>query len=114
MLHTKALHSRPNDGHSLGILIAETQALTGVESKRAYVDKGYIGHNASKPLRVYRSSQRRRAYGQIKEELRRRGAIEPVVSHLRSDGHLGRNYLTSTCRFILATDTQVPSISGQV
>ncbi len=74
-------------------MIAETQALTGVEIKRAYVDKGYVGHDAPKPLRVYRSGQKRGVFGQIKRELRRRAAIEPVIGHLKSDGHLGRNYL---------------------
>ena len=63
MLHTKAFHSRPNDGHNLGIVIADSQALTGVEIKRAYVDKGYAGHNAPKPLRVYRSGQKRGVHG---------------------------------------------------
>ncbi len=74
-------------------MIAETQALTGVEIKRVYVDKGYIGHNAPKPLRVYRSGQKRGVHGQIKKELRRRAAIEPVIGHLKSEGHLDRNYL---------------------
>ncbi len=69
------------------------QALTGVEIKRAYVDKGYVGHNAPKPLRVYRSGQKRGVFGQIKKELRRRAAIEPVIGHLKSEGHLERNYL---------------------
>ncbi len=76
-----------------GTVIAETQALTGVEIKRVYVDKGYIGHNAPKPLRVYRSGQKRGVHGQIKKELRRRAAIEPVIGHLKSEGHLERNYL---------------------
>jgi IS5 family transposase len=93
VLHAKAFHGRPYDGHTLGTVIAETQALTGVEIKRAYVDKGYIGHDAPKPLRVYRSGQKRGVFGQIKRELRRRAAIEPVIGHLKSDGHLGRNYL---------------------
>ena len=93
MLHAKAFHGRSYDGHTLGTVIAETQALTGVEIKRAYVDKGYVGHDAPKPLRVYRSGQKRGVFGQIKRELRRRAAIEPVIGHLKSDGHLGRNYL---------------------
>ncbi len=93
MLHAKAFHGRPYDGHTLGTVITETQALTGVEIKRAYVDKGYVGHDAPKPLRVYRSGQKRGVFGQIKKELRRRAAIEPVIGHLKSDGHLGRNYL---------------------
>ena len=32
-------------------------------------------------------------HGQIKKELWRRAAIEPAIGHLKSDGHLGRNYL---------------------
>ena len=35
----------------------------------------------------------RGVFGAIKRELRRRSAIEPVIGHLKSDGHLGRNYL---------------------
>ncbi len=93
VLHAKALHGRPYDGHTLGAVITETQDLTGVEIKRAYVDKGYVGHNAPKPLRVYRSGQKRGVHGQIKKELRRRAAIEPVIGHLKSEGHLERNYL---------------------
>jgi IS5 family transposase len=93
VLHAKAFHGRPYDGHTLGAVITETQDLTGVEIKRAYVDKGYVGHNAPKPLRVYRSGQKRGVHGQIKRELRRRAAIEPVIGHLKSEGHLGRNYL---------------------
>ena len=93
MLHAKALHGRPYDGHTLGAVITETQDLTGVEIKRAYVDKGYVGHNAPKPLRVYRSGQKPGVHGQIKKELRRRAAIEPVIGHLKSEGHLDRNYL---------------------
>ncbi len=86
-------HGRPYDGHTLDTVIAETQALTGVEIKRAYVDKGYIGHDAPKPLRVYRSGQKRGVHGQIKKELRRRADIEPVIGHLKSEGHLERNHL---------------------
>ena len=29
----------------------------------------------------------------MKRELRRRNAIEPVIGHMKEDGHLGRNYL---------------------
>ena len=93
MLHAKAFHGRPFDGHTLATVITETQALTSVEIKRAYVDKGYVGHGAPKPLRVYRSDQKRGVHGQIKKELRRRAAIEPVIGHLKSEGHLDRNYL---------------------
>jgi len=93
VLHTKALHGNPYDGHTLGAVIAETQALTGIEVQRAYVDKGYRGHNAPKPLRVFRSGQKRGVFGGIKRELKRRAGIEAVIGHLKTDGHLGRNFL---------------------
>lgn len=91
--HAKALPGNPYDGHTLGEVIEETQTLTGREIERAYVDKGYRGHNAPKPLRVFISGQKRGVFGAIKRELKRRSAIEPVIGHMKSDGHLGRNYL---------------------
>ena len=32
-------------------------------------------------------------FGRIKRELRRRSAIEAVIGHMKTDGHLGRCYL---------------------
>ena len=74
-------------------MLKETQALTGREIERTYADKGYRGHGAPKPLRVFISGQKRGVFGAIKRELRRRSAIEPVIGHMKSDGRLGRNYL---------------------
>ncbi len=93
ILHAKALPGNPYDGHTLKEVIAETEALTGREIERVYVDKGYRGHDALKPYRVFKSGQKRGVHGQIKRELRRRSAIEPVIGHCKSDGHLGRNFL---------------------
>jgi IS5 family transposase len=73
--------------------LQETQALTDREIERVYIDKGYRGQNAPNPLRVYRSGQKRGAHGQVKRELRRRSAIEAVIGHCKTDGHLGRNFL---------------------
>jgi len=93
VLHAKAFHGNPYDGHTLGTVIEETQTLTGRDIERVYVDKGYRGHNASKPLRVFISGQKRGVHGQIKRELRRRSAIEAAIGHMKTDGHLGRNFL---------------------
>ncbi len=57
------------------------------------MDKGYRGHDAPKPDRVYRSAQKCGVHGQIKKELRRRSAIEAVIGRCKTDGHLGRNFL---------------------
>ena len=64
----------------------------GVNPKRIYVDKGNRGHDPSLKLQVIKSGQKRLA-PQIKKEMKRRSAIEPVIGHLKNDGHLGRNYL---------------------
>ena len=93
ILHAKALPGNPYDGHTLKAVIEETEALTGREIERIYVDKGYVGHDTPKPYRVYRSGQKRGVHGQIRRELRRRSAIEPVIGHCKTDGHLGRNFL---------------------
>ena len=93
ILHAKVLPGNPYDGHSLREVIEETEALTGREIERIYVDKGYRGHDAPKPLRVFKSGQKRGVHGQIKKELRRRSAIEAVIGHCKTDGHLSRNFL---------------------
>ncbi len=93
ILHAKAVAGNPYDGHTLKEVLEETEALTGREIERIYVDKGYQGHDAPKPLRVFKSGQKRGVHGQIKKELRRRSAIEAVIGHCKTDGHLDRNFL---------------------
>jgi hypothetical protein len=44
VLHTKTLPGNPYDGHTLKTLIEDTEKLTGCKIERAYVDKGYRGH----------------------------------------------------------------------
>jgi len=93
VLHAAALPGNPYDGHTLRAAIEDTQRLTGREIERAYVDKGYRGHDAPKPRSVFISGQKRGVFGVIKRELRRRSAIEPLIGHMKEQGHLGRCYL---------------------
>jgi transposase, IS5 family len=93
VLHAKALPGNPYDGHTLREVMEDTQKLTGCEIERGYVDKGYRGHDTENPRRVFISGQKRGVFGVIKRELRRRSAIEPVIGHLKAEGHLGRCYL---------------------
>jgi IS5 family transposase len=62
-----------------------------VTTKRIYVDKGYRGHGLDR-FKVWRSGNKAPT-AQIRRELRRRSAIEPVIGHLKSDGRLDRNFL---------------------
>jgi IS5 family transposase len=93
VLHAKALHGNPFDGHTLGPVIADLEKLTGVEVRRIHVDKGYRGHNHPHRFRVWITGQVRRVTKAIRREMRRRAAVEPVIGHLKDDHRMGRNYL---------------------
>ncbi len=95
VLGARALPGNPYDGHTLAAQIAQTERITGVGIERAYVDRGYRGHDADK-ARVVLSGQKRGTTPTIRRERRRRSAIEPVIGHMKSDGHLGRNFLRGT------------------
>ena len=93
VLHVKALHGNPYDGHTLGPVIKELEQWTGIEPERIFVDKGYAGHNYPNKFRVYKSGQKRGLTPAIKKELRRRAAVEPLIGHMKQDSRMGRNYL---------------------
>ena len=63
VLHASALPGNPYDGHTLGAAIAATKRLTGCAIERAYVDKGYRGHDTANPRRVFISGQKRGVFG---------------------------------------------------
>ena len=84
MLHAKALHGNPFDGHTLGPVITELEQLTGIETRRIHVDKGYRGHNHKEKFRVWISGQVRRVPRPIRREMKRRAAVEPVIADMES------------------------------
>ena len=93
VLHAKALHGNPFDGHTLGPIVADLERTTGVEPERVHVDKGYRGHNYPHRFRVWISGQVRRTTAVIKREMKRRAAIEPVIGHMKGDHLMDRNHL---------------------
>ena len=95
VLGARTLPDNPYDGHTLAAGIAQAERITGVGIERAYVDRGYRGHDADR-ARVFVSGQKRGVTPTIRRERRRRAAIEPVTGHRKSDGHLGRNFLLGT------------------
>jgi transposase, IS5 family len=90
-----ALPGNPYDGHTLAKVIPAMESLIGNIIERMIADAGYRGHNAPPDykLRVFTSGQKRRVTPQIKREMRRRSAVEPVIGHLKDDHRMGRNYL---------------------
>jgi transposase, IS5 family len=93
VLHAKALHGNPFDGHTLGPMIADLEKLSGVETRRIHVDKGYRGHTHPHKFRVWISGQVRRVTAAIRREMKRRAAVEPVIGHVKAEHRMDRNYL---------------------
>ena len=98
VLAAKALPGSPYDGHTLATVVPHIEAIVGNEIKRIIADKGYRGHGLPAPygMRVFVSEQKRGVTRQIKRELKRRSAVEPVIGHLKSDHRMGRNFLIGT------------------
>jgi transposase, IS5 family len=93
--HVQALPGNPYDGHTLARVIPAIEALLGNTIERLHTDAGYRGHNAPSEykFKVYTAKQKRRVTPQIKREMRRRSAIEPVIGHLKNEHRMDRNYL---------------------
>ena len=94
MTHIAALPGDPYDGHTLATVIPAMENMIGNTIERLLADAGYRGHNAPPDykFRIYTSGQKRRLTPQIKRELRRRAAIEPMIGHLKAEHRMGRNY----------------------
>jgi IS5 family transposase len=91
---SQAMAGNPYDGHTLGSQIDQVERLTGHCVHRAYGDRGYRGHRLEREgLDVIISHTRGIISPTIKREMRRRSAIEPVIGHMKQDGHLERNHL---------------------
>ncbi len=94
VLGTMSLPGNPYDGHTLGAQIDQVARLTGHAVKRAYADRGYRGHKVERDgLDITISHTRGITAPTIRREMRRRSGIEPVIGHLKEDGHLERNHL---------------------
>ena len=87
-----AEHGNPYDGHTLSRAIEQVERIAGAQVERCFVDRGYRGHGVAE-TEVYISGRRRGMTHQIRKELKRRSAVEPVIGHMKADGKLGRNHL---------------------
>lgn len=85
------------DGHTLEKTLEQAERLTGKAPNTATVDRGYKGRSKvgetliqiPKPF-----NQKMNSYQQnkLKNSFRRRAAIEPTISHLKTDHRLSRNF----------------------
>ena len=96
--HVKAMPGNPYDGHTLATVIPDIENKIGASIKRLVADRGYRGHNAppEHKFKVFVTKQKRGMTKAIKREMRRRAAVEPVISHAKSDHRMDRNYLAGS------------------
>lgn len=96
--HACALPGRPYDGHTLEQVIPAMEDITAQTLQRAVCDRGYRGHKhpPGYKFKIFIQGQKQRATPDIKRELKRRSAIEPVIGHLKSDHRMARNFLAHT------------------
>jgi IS5 family transposase len=97
----KAFVGNPFDGHTLDAALNQVETITGRRPLRAATDKGYRGRRMvgateillpGRPKAKATAHQRRIA----RHRFRRRAGIEGVISHLKHDYRMLRNYLKGT------------------
>jgi IS5 family transposase len=95
VVHAKALPGNPYDGHTLGIVLPDIEALTGAAIKRSIQDAGYRGHGLGPDykFKVLVAGQKRGMTPALKRLMRRRSAVEPVIGHMKAEHRMERNYL---------------------
>ena len=87
----------PHDSKTLASTLAQVKCWTGRDYARVLVDKGYRGHGQVGATEVIMPGKKRHdsayALRRHKRLCKRRSAIEAIISHLKNDHRLGRNYL---------------------
>lgn len=93
-----AFEGNPYDGHTLEVHLNQTEYLTESKPKTGIVDRGYRGKKKingtaiifpSVPKKETTQYQKQKA----RKRFRARAGIEPVISHIKHDHRMLRNYL---------------------
>jgi len=93
VLASHAMPGNPYDCHTLAKTLLRCFETTGKAVKAAFVDRGYRGCQSTDYRQLYIAGQRRGMTPTLKRKLKRRNAIEPIIGHMKAEGHLDRNYL---------------------
>ena len=86
------------DGKTLPAVLQDIERHTGKRPEVVIVDQGYRGKQQIEETRIISAKELRKKLSKYEKQktrkrLRRRAAIEPVISHLKSEFRLARNYL---------------------
>lgn len=86
----------PYDGHTLKSALDQVEQLIGRRPEMCYADRGYRGHHEEETKIIISRQKRFMKTRSMRQAMKRRNAIEPIIGHLKSDTRLGRNYLKGT------------------
>lgn len=96
----KSFEGNPNDTQTLEPTLENVEESTGRTYKNAIVDRGYPGKNKVGQTQIIRpgSPKAKTEYRKrwMRKKCRIRAGIEPVISHLKYDHRMIRNYLKGT------------------
>ena len=94
-----AFKGNPYDGNTLEPALEQSERLRGVKALKAIVDEGYRGRakiGDTEILRVHQLKKKEYSKYKWKQWFKRRASVEAVISHLKSNHRMGRNYLKGT------------------
>lgn len=95
-----AFENNPFDGHTLKPQLVQVEELTGFIPRYAIVDRGYKGQNRIGITNVVMPKNLKRESRYLRkkreERCRSRSGIEGLISHLKLDHRMLRNYLKGT------------------
>ncbi|MDF3054812.1 MAG: transposase, family, partial [Gammaproteobacteria bacterium] len=92
----QAFPGNPYDGHTLKAALDQVEQLVGRRPEVCYADRGYRGHDEDQTKIIISRTKKFMKTKVMRQAMKRRNAIEPVIGHLKSDTRLGRNYLKGT------------------
>jgi len=91
-----ATHGNPYDGHTLKDALRQVERIVQLP-ERAFVDKGYRGHNYTGSVQVHVDKHRRgRTAKSLWRWMKRRAAVEPGIGHLKREHGMDCNRLKGT------------------
>ena len=93
----RSFPGNPYDGHTLNEQLEQVSILCeahGVRPKEAVVDLGYRGVGQDNPgVKIVHRGWIKRMTAQMRQQLKRRQAVEPVIGHLKADHRMKRCWL---------------------
>ncbi len=110
--HAKALHGNCFGGHTLAPVIKDMEALTGIDTRRIHIDKGYRRRYHPHKFRVWISGQVSHVTGAMRREMKLRTAVERVIGHIKAEHRIDRNYLEAATAIASTLSSRPPATTS--